>query len=473
MFAERAFPAQNPTDRAVAEEGTAMAFTHRLLPIAAALFSLPAHASFHTYVIDELYSSADGTVQYIVLHESLGMNGENLLGGHTLTATHGGQTKSFTFPQDLPGGMCDYYSCMGSPTAGTRVLIATDGFTALGLVTPDYVVPNGFLPIDGGTINYAGVDAVTFPALPTDGLNAFYRDGTTRRNLAINFARDSASVALSAVNYQGLWWATGGAEPFWGINLAHAGDQIFATWYTYDTTGRAWWLSMLADNRSAPSSNTYSGPINADRGPPFNNFVGAGVPDPVGNGTLSFTDANTGTFHYDLNAGTGGSPVPVSQTKAIERYNLGTGAQPMCTFSATANLALATNYQDLWWVANGAESGWGINFAHQGDSVFATWYTYDIDRTPLWLSALTHRQGTTNIYSGPLTRTSGPRFDAYKASDVVLPIPTVGTATLTFANGNNATFNYITNGSGGLPAGVNQTKSIVRFPITSGGTICQ
>ena len=24
-----------------------------------------------------------------------------------------------------------------------------------------------------------------------------------------------------------------------------------------------------------------------------------------------------------------------------------------------------------------AESGWGINFAHQGDVVFATWFTYD------------------------------------------------------------------------------------------------
>jgi len=135
-------------------------------------------------------------------------------------------------------------------------------------------------------------------------------------------------------------------------------------------------------------------------------------------------------------------------------------------------LGIATNYQDLWWVANGAESGWGINFAHQGDSVFATWYTYDIDGTPLWLSALTQRQATSNVYSGPLMRTTGPRFDAYKASDVVMPIPTVGTATLTFANGNSATFNYTTNGSGGLPAGIDQTKAIVRFPITTGGTIC-
>ncbi len=151
----------------------------------------------------------------------------------------------------------------------------------------------------------------------------------------------------------------------------------------------------------------------------------------------------------------------VSQTKAIERYNLGTGAQPTCTFSPTANLALATNYQDLWWAASGTESGWGVNFAHQGDSVFLTWYTYDSGGAPLWLSALTQRQGATNVYTGALLRTSGPRFDNYKASDVVMPIPAVGTATLTFANGNSATFHYTTNGNGGLPAGVDQTKSIV------------
>ncbi len=39
-------------------------------------------------------------------------------------------------------------------------------------------------------------------------------------------------------------------------------------------------------------------------------------------------------------------------------------------------LAAVTNYQGLWWNAPaGSESGWGINFAHQGDTLFATWFT--------------------------------------------------------------------------------------------------
>ncbi|MGC1818702.1 MAG: S8 family peptidase, partial [Casimicrobiaceae bacterium] len=45
--------------------------------------------------------------------------------------------------------------------------------------------------------------------------------------------------------------------------------------------------------------------------------------------------------------------------------------------AATAGAA-APNYQGLWWASPaGSESGWGINFAHQGDVIFATWFTYD------------------------------------------------------------------------------------------------
>jgi serine protease len=273
-----------------------------------------------------------------------------------------------------------------------------------------------------------------------------------------------AALALAgggSVNVQGLWWASGGTESGWGLNFAHQGDQVFATWYTYDTTGKAWWLSMLA---TRTSGNTYSGSIYVDTGPPFNAYIGVGVAAQVGSGTLAFADANNGTFSYTVNG--------TSQAKAIARYDLATGPQPVCTYSATTpNFAAASNYQDLWWAASGAESGWGINFAHQGASVFATWYTYDVDRTPLWLSVLATRIGASNVYTGPLYRTAGPRFDAYNAG-LVQPVQ-VGTATFTFADGNHATFAYATSGAGGLPA-ASQAKTITRFPFAAaGGTLCQ
>ncbi len=275
--------------------------------------------------------------------------------------------------------------------------------------------------------------------------------------------RTAAGLGVSALNFQGLWWAAGGAESGWGINFAHQGDQVFATWYTYDTAGRAWWLSMLG-NRTAPAGNTYSGPIYVDSGPPFSAFAGSATPALIGNGTLAFTDANNGSFAYTVNATPG--------AKSIARFDLGTGPSPTCTYSAsTPNFAGATNYQDLWWAANGAEPGWGINLAHQGDSIFATWYTYDVDGAPLWLSALAPRVGASNVYMGTLYRTAGPRFDAFDPTKLVEV--QVGTATLTFADGNDATFAYSTNGAGGLPA-VAQSKQITRFPFAAaGGTLCQ
>ena len=45
--------------------------------------------------------------------------------------------------------------------------------------------------------------------------------------------------------------APAGTESGWGINVAHQGDVIFTTWFTYDATGKAWWLSMTANPTAA------------------------------------------------------------------------------------------------------------------------------------------------------------------------------------------------------------------------------
>jgi hypothetical protein len=165
-----------------------------ILALLSLLAAPAAWASFHLFQIQEIFSNADGTVQYVVLHETAGMNGENFLGGHTFTSTSGGTTQTYTFPMNLPGGE-GFYGPMPSPTAFAHVLIATQGFAQLGLVTPDYVIPNGFLPLANGTINYAGVDQVSYMALPTDGVSAVNRNGAMQQNLATNFSNDSASVA--------------------------------------------------------------------------------------------------------------------------------------------------------------------------------------------------------------------------------------------------------------------------------------
>jgi hypothetical protein len=273
----------------------------------------------------------------------------------------------------------------------------------------------------------------------------------------------SAFAQSPPPNYQGLWWNA--AESGWGINLAHQGSQVFATWFTYDVSGHPWWLSMLAIETS---EGTFSGPIYVDNGPPFNDYVGSAVPTAVGNGTLTFTDDNNGSFAYTVRA----TMPATTQTKAITRFDLGTGPQPKCVYSlATPDFAAASNYQDLWWVPNGAESGWGVNLVHQGDSIFATWYTYNVlGGTPLWLSTLVTRQGTTNAYSGPIYRNSGTRFDDFDTTNVTAS--PVGSATLIFGDGNDATFHYKVMVAP-LPGPVTQSKDLTRFPFAgTGGTVC-
>ena len=282
--------------------------------------------------------------------------------------------------------------------------------------------------------------------------------GIINAHAAVVAAQGGAPVA----NYQGLWWnAPAGSESGWGINFAHQNDTIFASWFTYDTNGRGWWLVMTAQKTGA---NTYFGTLYQTRGPAFNAvpFNPLAVTNSaVGTGTLTFADANNGIFTYTVNGTT--------QAKTITREVF--GPLPTCVFGAQSNLALATNYQDLWWNAPAnSESGWGVNFTHQGNTIFVTWFTYDLDGSPMWLVATTTRTTNPAVFTGTLYRTSGSRFDAFVPANIVAS--PVGSATLTFADGNNATFAYTVQVAG-MAQPASQSKTITREIFAAPGTVCQ
>jgi hypothetical protein len=162
-----------------------------LAAAAFAAMALPAHAAFHLFRIDQVYSNSDGSVQYVVMREASGANGENFWMGNTLatTNTHG-QNKQLSFPSNLPS----------SSTASRSVLIATPGFAALGLVAPDYTMPARFIPTDGGTLSYAGsTDQIALPVLPTDGATAINRNGTAVVGTPKNFANATGTMTAQAV----------------------------------------------------------------------------------------------------------------------------------------------------------------------------------------------------------------------------------------------------------------------------------
>jgi hypothetical protein len=115
-------------------------------------------------------------------------SGEQFWIGEKLTSMGPGPTKTFVFRSNLP-------TCM---TTNHRVLIATEGFAALGLITPDYVIPNHFVQIPDGAVDLAGGSTVYYTALPNDGVTAIDASGKRIPNVATNLA--GQSVSLTAVN---------------------------------------------------------------------------------------------------------------------------------------------------------------------------------------------------------------------------------------------------------------------------------
>ncbi len=269
-------------------------------------------------------------------------------------------------------------------------------------------------------------------------------------------------VAAGPPNYEGLWWNNPPeSEAGWGLNLAHQGNVIFGTWFTYDATGKGWWLSMIANltTSTTTTATVYTGTLLQSTGPAFDSvpfsstFVRSVA---VGTGKLSFSDADNGTFTYTFNG--------VPQTKNITREVF--GPLPTCTFGILADLTQAYNYQDLWWAAPaGSESGWGVNLTHQGDTIFATWFTYGKDGSPLWL-VVTAGKTAAGTYSGTLYQTSGPPFNAVPFDPTKVVATAVGSATFTFTDGNTGTFDYTVNGE-------TQKKAITRQVFTAPGTVCQ
>ena len=130
-----------------------------------AINAQPAMASFHAWDITEIYSNADGTLQFIEWFTS--SNSQHLLAGHVVTTN----ANVYTFPGNLPS----------SGTGGHHFLMGTAGFAALpGAPPPDFIIPDGFIDTTGDTLRLrtspVGTIWETFSfgagELPTDGCHS-------------------------------------------------------------------------------------------------------------------------------------------------------------------------------------------------------------------------------------------------------------------------------------------------------------
>jgi cytochrome c553 len=269
----------------------------------------------------------------------------------------------------------------------------------------------------------------------------------------------------SNISYQGLWLKTPfEAESGWGINLTHQGNTLFATWFTYDVDGTGMWLVMSDGART--SEGKYSGALHRTTGPGFSatpfSSIGPQNYTLVGTLSFSFTDAKTGTMTYTVNGVTQSKPI------ALLIYAL---PAPDCTLGGAPGAA--PNYQDLWWRSPaGSESGWGVNITHQGDILFATWFTYEAGGSTaapakgMWLVMSAGLKTAPGVYTGELQRTTGPAFSAVPFNPSLVTRTTVGSATFAFTDANSGTFSYTVNG-------VSQSKPITRLNFSSPTTVCR
>jgi len=156
----------------------------------------------------------------------------------------------------------------------------------------------------------------------------------------------------------------------------------------------------------------------------------------------------------------------------------------LAAFASTAARSSSPSYQGLWW--NPTQSGWGVNIVHQGDTFFATWFTYDDNGNGMWLVMPSLQLDSSSMdsgymmdmdmgmdmgmgmgmgdmggsplptYDGSVYRTTGPAFSTAPFDTTKVKATQVGMAQFQFYDDNNGAFTYTIGG------GSSQTVYITR-----------
>ena len=391
-----------------------------------------AHAACHLFMIDQVYSNGDGTVQYVVMRETTGSNGENFWAGSSLQTTGAAGAKQFPFPSDLPS----------SATASRSVLIGTTGFAALGVVAPDYTMPNGFIPTGGGTLRYTcRPDQIPLPALPTDGATAIDREGAHVAATPKNFAGATATLNLMAagapdLNQHGLtgsWYepATSGQgiEVEFFPSLAAPGTAfVQGAWFTFDVApaggaDRQRWYTFSGNAGSGQPNvpitiyQNVGGNFNA---PPVTSAT------PVGSGTLAFSSCTAGTLAYTFSDGSGrAGAIPLTRLTPNVTCAVGSAGPTNADFAFSGN----------WYAPVTSGQGFLFELNPLAQLFFFAWYTYAPTGQAAgaagqrWFTGQVNYAPGTRTIAATLYETTGGIFDQ---STNPLPSSTpVGTATVT------------------------------------------
>lgn len=228
-----------------------------LCGLAGALPATSAADSFPSFRIRQLASSQDGYYQIIELEEVGGKDGQDQFAGLALKVTNRfGITKTFVFPSNLPNAV----------TANKHVTIGPQGLGGYDPPRMDFILPKQFLPTDGGTIDFAGIDHWSFDAIPTDG-GVLLRSGEVGPATVQNFAGQVADccgpvyVFADRLERPGIEFTWISVAEFYNVSL----DHYFVSGSQPDidalNSGRipGWQASHGPDGNYFPASSTPTG----------------------------------------------------------------------------------------------------------------------------------------------------------------------------------------------------------------------
>ena len=251
------------------------------------------------------------------------------------------------------------------------------------------------------------------------------------------------------LNRSNIYWNP--EQPGWGLNLQHQGSLLYGTWYSYASDGQVMFLTIEA---SADIDGSFIGPVYRVRGIPLEQIDGAPAfteVEAVGTALLQFDETGELTLEYSVDG--------ISQNRRLQPFVF--GQAPLSCIGTTLSRTLATNYSDLWW--NPAEPGWGLTLSHQGDVMFALWYTYGESGRDQWISAAELRLQPDGSYRGALQRPlTGVPLAEISGAATSFPVPEIGSAELIFIDGENARISY-------QIGEVAQSKAITRFVVVGEG----